>query len=226
MNDSITPQVDFSLTVNEKNCTVALSVRAVAFYRECYQYEEIKGAERKTVEMISEAAFREAVANALIHRAWDIDARIRILMFEDCIQVISPGNLPSGMTEDEYLAEKISVLRNPVLANVFYRLRIVEIFGMGVLRIKECYKNCVIKPEFQISDNSISVLLPLSRMDLPLSADERMVYETLSRNIPKAISEITASVQFGKFKVSEILHLLASSELWATAAEQSTACSR
>ena len=184
---------------------------AVAFYRECYQYEEIKGAERKTVEMIPEAAFREAVANALIHRAWDVDARIRILMFEDRIQVISPSGLPSSMTENEYLAGKNSVLRNPALANVFYRLRIVEIFGTGVLRIKECYKNCVIKPEFQISDNSISVLLPLSRMDLPLSDDERVVYETLFRNIPKAISEITASVPFGKSKVSEILHSLASS---------------
>lgn len=56
----------------------------------------IKGAERKTVEMILEAAFREAVANALIHRAWDVDARIRILMFEDRIQVISPDGLPSA----------------------------------------------------------------------------------------------------------------------------------
>ena len=161
--------------------------------------------------MISEAAFREAVANALIHRAWDVDARIRILMFEYRIQVISPGNLPSGMTEGEYLAGKISVLKNPVLANVFYRLRIVEIFGTGVLSIKECYKDCVIKPKFQIFDNSISVLLPLSRMDLPLSDDERTVYETLSRNIPKAISEIVASVPFGKSKVSEILHSLVSS---------------
>ena len=46
--------------------------------------------------MILEAAFREAVANALIHRAWDVDARIRILMFEDRIQVISPDGLPSA----------------------------------------------------------------------------------------------------------------------------------
>ncbi|MCH5288741.1 MAG: AAA family ATPase, partial [Treponema sp.] len=79
-----------------------------------------------------------------------------------------------------------------------------------VLRIKECYKDCVIKPEFQISDNSISVLLPLSRMDLSLSDDERTVYETLSRNISKAISEIVASVPFGKSKVGEILHSLVS----------------
>lgn len=125
-----------------------LTVQAVAFYRECYQYAEIKGAERKTVEMIPAAAFREVVANAMIHRTWDVDAYIRILMFDDRIQVISPSGLPSGMTEDDYLAGKISVLRNPALANMFYRLGIVEIFGTGVLRIKECYRDCIIKPEF------------------------------------------------------------------------------
>ena len=60
-----------------------------------------------------------------IHRAWDIEARIRILMFDDRIEIVSPGGLPSGITEEEYLAGKLSVLRNRNLANVFYRLGFV-----------------------------------------------------------------------------------------------------
>ena len=181
---------------------------ATSFYKDFYQYEEIKGSERKTVELIPEEAFREAVANAIIHRIWDVDAHIRILMFDDTIQVVSPGGLPSGITESEYLEGKISVLRNPVLANVFYRLKIVEIFGTGVLRINECYRKSVRKPEFEISDNAISITLPLYQVELSLSDDERTVYDTLSKSIPKSISEITASVPFGKSKVGEILSSL------------------
>ena len=181
----------------------------IAFFKEFYQYEEIQGSERKTVELIPESAFREAVANAIIHRTWDVNANIRISMFNDRIQVVSPGGLPSGITKAEYLDGKNSVLRNPVLANVFYRLRIVEIFGTGVLRIRECYRKSARKPEFEISDNAIAVTLPLYQVDLSLSDDERAVYNTLSKTIPKSISEITSCLPFGKSKVGEILSTLA-----------------
>lgn len=92
--------------------------KTIDIFRDYYQYEVIEGADRKKVEKIPEAAFREAVANALIHRAWDIETRIRILMFDDRIEIISPGGLPSGITEEEYLAGKLSVLRNRNLASI------------------------------------------------------------------------------------------------------------
>ena len=42
-------------------------------FKDYYLYEEIQGAERKKTEKIPEAAFREAIANALINRAWDVE---------------------------------------------------------------------------------------------------------------------------------------------------------
>ena len=117
---------------------------AIAVFRDYYQYEIIEGTDRKKMEKIPEAAFREAIANALIHRAWDVEARIRVLMFDDRIEIVSPGGLPSGITEEEYLAGKLSVLRNRNLANVFYRLGFVEIFGTGITRIKQLYKDGLI----------------------------------------------------------------------------------
>ena len=95
--------------------------KALAVYRDYYQYEVIQGADRKKMEKIPEAAFREAIANALIHRVWDVDSHIRVSMFDDKIEVVSPGGLPSGITAKEYLSGKLSVLRNRNLANVFYR---------------------------------------------------------------------------------------------------------
>ena len=126
--------------------------KALEVFKDYYQYEEIQGTDRKKVEKIPEAAFREAIANALIHRVWDVESQIRVSMFDDRIEIISPGGLPSGITEDEYLAGKLSVLRNRNLANVFYRLGFVEIFGTGITRIKQLYENGLRQPDFELSE--------------------------------------------------------------------------
>ena len=124
--------------------------KAIEVFRDYYQYEVIQGADRKKMEKIPEAAFREAIANALIHRVWDVDSQIRVSMFDDRIEIVSPGGLPSGITEEEYLFGKLSVLRNRNLANVFYRLGFVEIFGTG---IRSVYKELHADHETGATDN-------------------------------------------------------------------------
>ncbi len=69
-----------------------------------------------------------------------MESQIRVMMFDDRIEIVSPGGLPSGITEKEYLSGKLFVLRNRDLANVFYRLGFVEIFGTGIIRIKQLYE--------------------------------------------------------------------------------------
>ena len=179
--------------------------KAIDMFRDYYQYEIIEGAERKNVEKIPEAAFREAIANALIHRAWDIESQIRVLMFDDRIEVISPGGLPSGITEDEYLSGKISVLRNRNLANVFYRLGFVEIFGTGITRIKQLYESALRKPDFEVSENTIRIMLPVFEENINLTEDEKQVYALLSTTMLKSISEIAPYTPFGKSKTTQLL---------------------
>ena len=95
-------------------------------FRKYYQYEKIEGAERKCIDKIPEKAFREAIANALIHRMWDIPASIKVSMYADRIEISSPGGLPAGISEEEYLNGQISILRNPIIGNVFFRLKYIE----------------------------------------------------------------------------------------------------
>ena len=179
--------------------------KSVDVFRDYYQYEVIQGIDRKKVEKIPEAAFREAIANALIHRAWDVEAQIRVLMFDDRIEVISPGGLPSGITREEYLSGKLSVLRNRNLANVFYRLGFVEIFGTGITRIKQLYEEGLMKPEFEVSENTIKIVLPLFEKNMNLSEDEKIIYRLLSRTMLKPVSEIIPYVPFGKSKTTKLL---------------------
>lgn len=179
--------------------------KALEVFRDYYQYEEIQGADRKKVEKIPEAAFREAIANVLIHRTWDVEAQIKVSMFDDQIEIISPGGLPPGITEAEYLSGKLSILRNRNLANVFYRLGFVEIFGTGITRIKQLYEEGLKQPDFEVSENAIRIVLPVFETNLNLTEDERKVYKVLSRTMLKSISEIAPHAPFGKSKTTQLL---------------------
>ena len=179
--------------------------KAIDVFRDYYQYEVIQGADRKKMEKVPEAAFREAIANALIHRVWDVNSQIRVSMFDDRIEIVSPGGLPSGITEEEYLSGKLSVLRNRNLANVFYRLGFVEIFGTGITRIKQLYAESLIKPDFEVSENAIVIVLPIFEKNADLTEDEIVIYKLLSKTMLKPISEVAPYVPFGKSKTIKLL---------------------
>ncbi len=189
----------------ENTSVLGIYEKALSVFRDYYQYEVIQGADRKMVEKIPEAAFREAIANALIHRVWDVDSQIRVSMFDDRTEVVSPGGLPSGITEDEYLSGKLSVLRNRNLANVFYRLGFVEIFGTGITRIKQIYSEASVKPSFDVSENAIQIVLPIYEENANLTEDEKVVYKLLSKNMLRSMSEIAPYISFGKSKTTKLL---------------------
>lgn len=53
-------------------------------------------------------------------------------MHEDKVEVHSPGSLPVGLTKEGYINGYVSNLRNPIIANIFFRLDIIEQFGTGM----------------------------------------------------------------------------------------------
>ncbi len=191
----------------EKESVLLQYAHALDIYRRYYQFESIDGALRTAHDLIPEEAFREAIANALVHRQWDVSAHIRVSMFDDRIEVVSPGGLPQGLTECEYLEGQTSILRNPILGNVFFRLEIIERFGTGVLRIKESYRDSVAQPAFNIFENSIKVTLPLWQSSCDLPKDEDVIYRIVEgRTLP--ISEIAKFAGFGKSKTHTLLKRL------------------
>jgi ATP-dependent DNA helicase RecG len=65
---------------------------------------------------IPEAVFEELIVNALIHRDYFIDSPIRLFIFDNRIEIISPGILPNNLTE-ENIKSGVSVQRNPIIAS-------------------------------------------------------------------------------------------------------------
>ncbi|MDU3010117.1 MAG: putative DNA binding domain-containing protein [Peptoniphilus harei] len=174
-------------------------------YREYYQFENIKGSYREKVDLIPEKAFREAIANALVHRDWMANSYIQVSMEKEFITIVSPGGLPTGISEEEYLNGQISVMRNPIIGNIFFRLNIIESFGTGIKRIKEAYKDSAKNPTFKIFDNSIEVRLPVISKVEALNSDEQMVYKALEYK-SLASSVIANDTGFGKNKVLNLLN--------------------
>lgn len=181
---------------------------AVEMFRKYYEYEKIEGTSRISIEKIPEKAFREAIANALVHRQWDVNAFIRVSMYSDRIEITSPGGLPAGISEEEYLNGQISLLRNPILGNVFFRLKYIEKFGTGILRINHAYEHALMKPSYQIYDNSISVRLPIILAENKLTTEEQAVVEVLKKYSGLSRKEIELKTGYRKDKVIRILNVL------------------
>lgn len=173
-------------------------------YKEYYNIEKIDGMYRRKIELIPEAAFREAIANALVHRDWMIQSFIQISLTDEGIRIISPGSLTQGISEEEYINGNLSLMRNPIIANIFFRLDIIEAFGTGIRRIKKAYEDEVVKPEFKVYQNSIEVFLPVIEKSLDLSIDENKVIKAL-------INKKLSSSQLGEitgFKKNKLIDLL------------------
>lgn len=196
----------------EKTSVLKQYDAAVSMIKRYYQYEEISGIERKKIDLIPETAYREAIANALIHRDWSINSHIRILMFQDRIEIKSPGGLPKGITTDEYVNGDISCLRNPILGNVFFRMNYIEMFGTGVKRILFAYKDAKIKPKFEITDNVISVILPIITNHYNVTDDEGKIIDILESEEPLSSSKIAKMVGYTKSKTLRLIDSLKEKE--------------
>jgi len=104
-------------------------------------------------------ALREAYINALIHRDYYIEGSILVSIFDDRLEFMSLGGVMPGVTHDLMLAG-VSVARNEKLAQIFYRLAIIEAFGTGIPRIYSSYENSAAKPEIPVIDGGFLIRMP------------------------------------------------------------------
>lgn len=144
-----------------------LSGSLLAQLEEAYEYinqfnhtrAEFSGLDRIDKRNYPQEAVREALLNAITHRDYGFSGPTLISLFDDRIELVTIGGLDRGLTFDDIMLG-VSVLRNRKLANVFYRLKLIEACGTGILRINECYADCEVKPLFEVTDNAFKITLP------------------------------------------------------------------
>lgn len=87
---------------------------------------------------IPKISLEELLANALVHRDYFVSAPIRILIFDDRVEIISPGHLPNNLTI-ENIKEGVSMIRNPVLASFAAKIIPYRGLGNGIIRALKEY---------------------------------------------------------------------------------------
>lgn len=120
---------------------------------------EFSGLDRLDMRDYPPEAIREALLNAIVHRDYSFSGATLISIFEDRIEFVTIGGLVKGITLDD-VKLGVSVLRNQHLANIFYRLRLIEAYGTGILKINECYDDYAVKPIIQATSNAFKITLP------------------------------------------------------------------
>ena len=132
-----------------------------------YDYIDFHNQTHATIEKLlridvrdyPEIAVREALLNLLVHRDYAFSASALISIYEDRMEFISIGGLMPGIELEDVMAG-ISICRNPDLANVFYRLHLIEAYGTGISKIIGAYADVAEKPVIETTRNTFKIILP------------------------------------------------------------------
>ena len=136
-----------------------------------------------------EEALREALLNSLVHRDYSFSASTLVSVYNNRIEFVSVGGLPTGIELDDIMLG-LSVCRNPKLAAVFYRLRLIEAYGTGMPKIMKAYAGAEVKPKIEVSSNAFKITLPnrnttSNKAEMPVGVpkgDEKLILDFIRSN--------------------------------------------
>lgn len=144
---------------------------------------EFTGLYRNDKKDYPEEALREALLNALVHRDYSYSVSTLISIFDNRIEFISVGGLVKGINLSDIMLG-VSATRNERLANIFYRLTLIEAYGTGVPKILNSYKGFAVQPEIEVADNAFKITLPNQNeqlQDAGTTSDEKRIIELAQR---------------------------------------------
>ncbi|MDA3812485.1 MAG: putative DNA binding domain-containing protein [Spirochaetaceae bacterium] len=123
------------------------------YMKAAISYEGIQRLERYPVP---QAAVREAVLNALVHRDYAVPAPIQIRVYEDKLKIWNPAILPENWSIEKLLGEHSSHPYNPDIANCFFRAGEIESWGRGIQRIFDSCRDAETpEPEIRLSGHDL-----------------------------------------------------------------------
>ena len=166
----------------------------------------IVGIYRQDVYEIPPDAIRELIINAMVHRSYLDHGTIQVAVYDNRLEITSPGKLPMGQTM-ERMKEGYSKIRNEALAHAFAYMNLIEHWGSGIPRIIDKVKAAGLRePEFiggevdlriniyrgqidgtvDLNASNTAVKPPLNRREtadkVPVTEQEQQIYKYVSEN--------------------------------------------
>lgn len=178
---------------------------------------EIEGEYRKDVYELPISAIREMIANAVLHRSYLDKSCIQVCIYDDRMEVSSPGTLYGGLDLETAKTGK-STCRNEAIAEAFHYMHIVEAWGTGIPRIlKRCKEYGLRDPLFEEFGDGFKVTIfrkvssTLEKVSSTfetyrLVLKEAEVTDVFVTNIEKVFEHCGTDIPFGQGNIMEWLH--------------------
>lgn len=179
--------------------------------RRLHKRWEIVGTRRHEWCEIPEEALREMIMNAIIHRNYNIPGCTKISIFDDRVEIFSPGGFPRSLPN---LRDGFTVLRNEGICKVFREQGLIENFGLGFITLFSSYEKAGL-PEPIVHDggNFIKVILPRATPQTTLRSIEQddvldTIMKLLIRVDPLAVSDVIAHLHLARTTATRNLNKL------------------
>lgn len=133
---------------------------------------KLTGVKLKGKMLVPEVALREAIVNALLHRKYWIPGAVKIALYDNRLEIFSPGNFP-GLVALNNLGDGTTYLRNPNLVRIARRFGIIEKLGTGIRLILESCRSAGLKrPEFVENADSVKIIFSFLPAENEIHKDE------------------------------------------------------
>lgn len=175
---------------------------------EVYRYIDIynktkasfSGLNRTDIRDYPEEAVREAWLNCIVHRDYSFSGSTIVNIYDNRIEFVSLGGLVPGL-EMKSIFLGVSQTRNPNLAALFYRMRLIESYGTGIGKIERSYHTTIKKPIFEAAMGVFRVTLP--NRNEKVCVENRA--ETKADEKKQIIEFVDANGEISRQKAEEIL---------------------
>lgn len=193
---------------------------------------EIKGLIRNEAYELPTEAIREAIVNATTHRNFLDRACVQVAVYDDRVEVTSPGMLYGGLTIEQ-IKEGGSKIRNRCIAEVFSRMKIIESWGTGIKRMfSSCKEYGIREPElleigdsfrvnlYRPSYNEVSLSSPKGSLKSSpkgslkdLNSTQQKIMELLQKNSSITQAEMAEIIKISKRAIQKNIKELVNEDI-------------
>ncbi len=154
-----------------------------------------EGLQRIETYPVPEAALREAVLNAVVHKDYASSIPVQISVYADKLMIWNPGQLPSDWTIETLTAKHASRPFNPDIANAFFRAGMIESWGRGIERMfAECAGSGVPSPQFRSETTGFWAIFEFAQQKLSGVTTHETTRKTTRNTTQKQIFELLQEV--------------------------------
>ena len=210
----MTSGIEEALNDNEFEGSILLLLQNAENFIKVNTKKKWKKGNESRIEMpdYPERAIQEVLVNAIIHRDYAvIGSEIHIDIYDDRIEIYSPGGMFDGsFIQEQNIMEISSLRRNPIIADLFNRVHLMERRGSGLKKIISSYQNAINytqekEVEFKSTQKDFKVILKNLNYKVAIKSGDKVVIKSQDEQLEKILEYIK---KYNNCKTSDIENLL------------------